>query len=158
MVVLRTYNAMTRLTSSNTTRTTPLGLARHLHLSARMKTVTQLSDPQILTQPTAYMPAQYFDLTPGRQVPTGIRRLMAAILEDAINVYRTHANAATNDRRRLHAQARRWLASDDTTWVFSFRRITEALGIEPSGLRRKLRVRPAFMPSRPPTPLIRSAR
>lgn len=118
-----------------------------------MKTVTQLSDPQILTQPTAYMPAQHFDLTPGRQVPPGIRRLMAAILEDAINVYRSHADATANDRRRLHAQARRWLASDDTTWVFSFRRITEALGIEPHGVRRRLRVRPAFMPSRPPSPL-----
>ena len=123
-----------------------------------MKTVSQLSDPQITTQPTAYMPAQHFDLTTGRQVPSGIRRLMAAILEDAINVYRSHAEATANDRRRLHAQARRWLASDDTTWVFSFRRITEALGIEPHGLRRKLRVRPAFMPSRKPTPFIRPAR
>jgi hypothetical protein len=120
-----------------------------------MKTVTQPSDPQILTQPTAYMPAQHFDLTPGRQVPPGIRRLMAAILEDAINVYRSYADATTNDRRRLHAQARRWLASDDTTWVFSFRRITEALGIEPKGLRRRLRVRPAFVPSCRPYPLVR---
>lgn len=123
-----------------------------------MKTVTQLSDPQVLTQPTAYMPAQHFDLTPGRQVPAGIRRLMAAILEDAINVHRSYANATTNDRRRLHAQARRWLASEDTTWVFSFRRITEALGIEPHGLRRRLRVPPAFMPARQPSPLIRPQR
>jgi len=131
-----------------------LRLARHLQLPACMKTVTQLSDPQNLSQPMAYMPAQYFDLTPGRQVPSGIRRLMAAILEDAINMYRSHADATTNDRRRLHAQARRWLASDDATWVFSFRRITEALGIEPHRVRRRLRIRPAFMPSRAPSPLL----
>jgi hypothetical protein len=96
--------------------------------------------------PTIVVPAQFFDLTPGRHVPAGIRRLMVAILEDAIGVCRKHRYATTRDKRRLYHRARRWFESDDRSWVFSFLRITEALGIEPQVLKRGLRMR------RPPDP------
>jgi hypothetical protein len=55
---------------------------------------------------------------------------MVAILEDAICVCRKYRHAATRDKRRLYHRARRWFESDDRSWVFSFLRITEALGIE----------------------------
>ena len=89
--------------------------------------------------PAIIVPEQFFDLTPGRHVPGGVRRLMVAILEDAICVYRKHRRAATRDRRRLHHRARRWFESEDRSSVFSFLRITEALGIEPDLVKRALR-------------------
>jgi hypothetical protein len=89
--------------------------------------------------PTIVVPAQFFDLTPGRHVPTGVRRLMVAILDDAICVCRKYRNATGRDKRRLYHRARRWIESDDRSWVFSFLRITEALGIEPDVLKRGLR-------------------
>jgi hypothetical protein len=89
--------------------------------------------------PTIILPAQFFDLSPGRHAPAGIRRLMVAILDDAICVYRNHRHAVMRDRRRLHDRARRWFESEDRAYVFSFLRITEALGIEPDLLRRALR-------------------
>jgi hypothetical protein len=92
--------------------------------------------------PTIVVPEQCFDLTPGRHVPAGIRRLMVAILEDAVCVCRRHRNATARDKRRLYHRARRWIESDDRSWVFSFLRITEALGIEPEVLKRGLRARP----------------
>jgi hypothetical protein len=89
--------------------------------------------------PTIIVPAQFFDGTPARHVPAGIRRLMVAILEDAMYVVNKHRHAVTRDKRRLYFRARRWFESEDRTWVFSFLRITEALGIEPELVKRSLR-------------------
>jgi hypothetical protein len=50
-----------------------------------------------------------------------------------------HRHAVTRDKRRLYFRARRWFESEDRTWVFSFLRITEALGIEPELVKRSLR-------------------
>ena len=101
--------------------------------------------------PTIVVPAQFFDLTPGRHVPAGVRRLMVAILDDAICVCRKYRHAATRDKRRLYHRARRWIESDDQSWVFSFLRITEALGIEPDLLKRGLRERRIAGPTNPVT-------
>ena len=88
--------------------------------------------------PATIVPAQYFDGTPGRHVPAGIRGLMVAILEDAIDVYLKHRGAILRDKRTLYLRARRWFASNDRTYVFSFLRITESLGIDPSLVRKAL--------------------
>lgn len=97
--------------------------------------------------PTIIVPAQFFDLSPGRHAPAGIRRLMVAILDDAICVHRNYRRAVTRDKRRLHHRARRWFESNDRSYVFSFLRITEALGIEPDLLRRALRTRASADPT-----------
>ena len=47
--------------------------------------------------PTIVVPEQFFDLTPGRHVPAGVRRLMVAILEDAISVCRKHRTSTARD-------------------------------------------------------------
>lgn len=91
------------------------------------------------TEPQVVTPEQVYDLAPGRHVPDGVRRLIVAILADAIDTYTLYAQEKSPAKRRLHLQARRWFASNDKTWVFSFLRISEALGIEPSSLRRALR-------------------
>jgi|SRR5688572_14620329 hypothetical protein len=107
--------------------------------------------------PVALLPAQYFDLAPGRHLPTGVRKLLVAILDDAINAYRKNAGAVTRDRRRVHLQARRWLMSDDRTWVFSFLRVTEALGIDAHRVRRALRLPRPIEATRPsPLPRMRT--
>lgn len=102
-----------------------------------------LRDPAVLAEPspTIIVPEQFFDLTPGRQVPAGIRRLMVAILDDAICVYRKHQHAVTRDKQRLYHRTRRWFESNDSSFVFSYLRITEALGLEPDLIRRALRPR-----------------
>jgi hypothetical protein len=88
--------------------------------------------------PAIIMPAQFFDGTPARHVPAGIRGLMVAILEDAIEVYLKHRGAILRDKRTLYLRARRWFASNDRSYVFSFLRITEALGVDASLVRKAL--------------------
>ena len=67
------------------------------------------------------------------------RRLLLAVLEDAIRTYERYAFA--NDRRGVdqlsHVEA--WFASEDSDWTFSFVAICDVLGLDVSYLRRGLR-------------------
>jgi hypothetical protein len=60
---------------------------------------------------------------------------MAAVLEDAMDVYR-HLHAQT--RSRLIRETEAWFRSDDRSWPFSFVRICETLGLDPHAIRASL--------------------
>ena len=62
----------------------------------------------------------------------GELRLMAAVLEDAVNILRKRP------RSRAGREAREWLASHDTSWPFAYERICEALNLDPESVRREL--------------------
>ena len=62
----------------------------------------------------------------------GEMRLMAAVLEDAINVLRKRP------RSRAGREAREWLLSRDTTYPFAYERICEALDLDPESVRRRV--------------------
>ena len=81
------------------------------------------------------MPSQFF---PERGDGPGERRLMRAVLKDALAVLFKYD--ATQDRRgqRLLAEAQIWLESDDTDWPFSFVNVCDALGLEPSCVRERV--------------------
>jgi hypothetical protein len=63
---------------------------------------------------------------------------MATILEDAVRVYRERATAETARDRELLRDVESWFTSDDTAYVFSFRRISHELGIDPGWFRQVL--------------------
>jgi len=65
----------------------------------------------------------------------GELRLMAAVLEDAVNVLRKRP------RSRAGREAGEWMSSRDTTWPFSYERICEALDLDPETVRRQVAVR-----------------
>lgn len=92
-------------------------------------------------EPRAIMPAQWFTQRERRNARNGIRRLMYAILEDAVSVYTSEVRSARQSR--TFQQTRRWIDSNDRTWVFSFLRICEALDLEPEYIRRGVRTRAA---------------
>ena len=81
------------------------------------------------------MPSQFF---PERGDGPGERRLMRAVLKDALAVLFKYD--ATQDRRgqRLLAEAQHWLESDDAYWPFSFVNVCDALGLEPSCVRERV--------------------
>jgi hypothetical protein len=88
-------------------------------------------------EPRALMPAQFFTQRERRNARDGIRRLMYATLEDAVNVYTREAGSTRPSR--TFQQARRWIDGSDRTWVFSFLRICEALDLDPEYIRRGVR-------------------
>jgi len=65
------------------------------------------------------------------------RRLMVAILDDAIDVYRTQ-RARGRGGRRLLIETERWFASENRQWPFSFRNVCDALDIDAVTLRHRL--------------------
>jgi hypothetical protein len=89
--------------------------------------------------PDSMLPSQYFDRVARRTEYDGERRLMVAVLEDAVDVYRKLAGAHDGRRQQLFRDAEEWIESNDRNWIFSFQNICDVLGIEAEYLRRGLR-------------------
>jgi hypothetical protein len=64
------------------------------------------------------------------------RRLMLAVLEDALDIFRKHA--LTGRESVLSTEVDEWFASDDTSWPFAFVNVCDALGIDVGWLRARL--------------------
>lgn len=91
-----------------------------------------------LFQPDSLLPAQFFASLKQRSQACGERRLMAAILEDAIDCFQKYLWAKDNRSRNLRQEAESWFLSDDDSWPFSFINVCHALDLEPDFLRRGL--------------------
>ncbi len=85
-----------------------------------------------MLEPAAVLPAQ---LEGTRATCLSERRLMAAVLEEAVYEYRAYADGGDPRRRRLYLEAAAWFASDDTEWPFSFLNICSHLDLSPSSIR-----------------------
>lgn len=89
--------------------------------------------------PETLLPSQYFDRVARRADHGGEFRLMLAILEDAVDVYRKLAGATDARRRALFDEAEAWIESEDASWLFSYENICATLGIDADYLRSGLR-------------------
>ena len=84
----------------------------------------------------AFVPQQLLP-PPSHKPWEGERRLMLAILEEAIQSYRrTEGRRAW--RSREDREPERWLFTDDPTWTFSFVNICSTLGLDPRAIRGAL--------------------
>jgi hypothetical protein len=91
--------------------------------------------PQDLT-PNVLTPVQFY-VDVARRHPSGVRRLMAALLEDTAHIY--SRNAGAGESSRLFQEAKTWVESDDQVWPFSFERVCEALQLDAEWVRGRLR-------------------
>lgn len=90
-------------------------------------------------EPHTILPVQYCNRQ--RSVAwSAEQRLMAAILEDAITVCSKRIAPRTSKAKQVLREALRWLRSNDRTWMFSFLRICETLDLEPTAIRRGIRI------------------
>ena len=92
-----------------------------------------------LFEPDAVLATQFyanFKVSPYTQPEI---RLMAAVLEDAISCLTIDFRSATARQRKQLEEAKQWFATEgESEWIFSFKNICEALGINPRYLRRGL--------------------
>ena len=91
-----------------------------------------------LFQPDSLLPAQFFAALEQKTHACGERRLMVAILEDAVDCFQKYLWAADNRSRHLRTEAEKWFLSNDDSWPFSFVNICHALDLHPDFLRRGL--------------------
>jgi hypothetical protein len=96
------------------------------------RSIPKLAEPEVL------MPSQYLDLMRGHSPYEGEKRLMLAVLEDAISCFQKYAGANRGRRERLFKEAEEWLLDTESGWTFSFETICSTLDLDPTYLRNGL--------------------
>lgn len=88
--------------------------------------------------PEVILPVQFSEAATLRPSDRGEKRLMLAVLEEAVATYQRHVDAKGRHGQRVFREAEEWVQSRDEGWPFAFENICHALGIEPEFLRRGL--------------------
>ena len=89
--------------------------------------------PEIMT------PAQYCTGRRGGRENEPLKRLMIAVLADALTCYQFAETAESEVRCRLSREAGCWLFDEKSEGPFSFDSVCEVLAINPAQIRRQLR-------------------
>jgi len=89
-----------------------------------------------LFEPDALLPAQFYAAFRGGSGVSGEKRLMLAVLQDALDCYQKYAFAKDGPGQQMFADADEWISDEDRAWYFSFENICEILEINPAYLRR----------------------
>ena len=66
------------------------------------------------------------------------KRLLLALVEDAIHCFQTYLFAKKPSDQRLFQEAEEWITASDVHWLFSFENICDILGLSPSRVRAAL--------------------
>ncbi|MBI4482306.1 MAG: hypothetical protein HY652_05385 [Acidobacteria bacterium] len=66
------------------------------------------------------------------------KRLMLAVLEDAVACFQKHIHARTDAGKRMFRDAEDWILEENSRWPFSFQNICTALGLNPKYMRQGL--------------------
>src|SRR6202035_4615867 len=89
--------------------------------------------------PDVLTPEQFYDSRRDDSRIAPVKRLMMAVLEDALRCFQNNADAKSGQRKRLFAEAEHWLCGEGGDGPFSFEIVCETLGIEPQFLRSGLK-------------------
>jgi len=88
-----------------------------------------------LFEPDILLPNQYFAAFRRGRAVEGERRLMLAVLEDAVDSYRKYALARDPREQAYFLEAKEWFSSDDRSWLFAFENICDVLEMNAEYLR-----------------------
>jgi hypothetical protein len=91
-----------------------------------------------LFQPDTLLSDQYFENLRRKTFFEPEKRLMLAVLEDAIRYYQDNWFSRNSKRKRIFDETEEWILTPDSDWVFSFDHVCETLGLSPAYLRRGL--------------------
>jgi hypothetical protein len=96
------------------------------------ETVTTLFGPEVI------LPSQFSEQVGLKQTDRGEKRLMLAVLEEAVATFQRNVDAKSRHGQRVFREAEEWIWSNDSSWPFAFENVCHALDIEPEFLRRGL--------------------
>lgn len=90
-------------------------------------------------QAESILPVQFFGERRGGARIEPVKRLMSAVLEDAVGCFERNLRARSASRRRRFLEAEHWLfKGSESTGLFSFESVCGVLDIDPDRLRRAL--------------------
>ena len=91
-----------------------------------------------LFQPDTLLSAQYFDNLRRKTLLEPEKRLILALLEDAIHCFQDNLSAQTVRKKKLFDETENWIVETDGDWIFSFDHVCETLGFSPEYVRQGL--------------------
>jgi hypothetical protein len=93
-----------------------------------------------VVQPDTVLPAQFFSSAKEKSFVEGEKRLMAAVLTDAVECYMKYSFGSDPREHHLFSEAEAWLFEGgmSSTGFFSFLEICDVLRLEPEYVRRGL--------------------
>jgi hypothetical protein len=91
-----------------------------------------------LFEPDTLVSAQYLENLLRKTVLEPERRLVLAVLEDAINCFQVNVMAERGRRKKLFKESEDWIMGRDDDWIFSFVSVCELLRFNPEYVRRGL--------------------
>ena len=101
-----------------------------------------IHDSGKLFEPDTILPTQFYAMFRSNQYRDPERRLMVAILEDAVSCLWADLRQCNPRQKKQYEEAKHWVTTDEESeWIFSFKNICEVLGMDPGYLRRGL-IRP----------------
>lgn len=92
-----------------------------------------------LFQSDALLSAQYFETLRRKVHLEPEKRLVFAVLEDAVACFQTYVLSRDDRGKALFREAEQWIMEESNDWIFSFENICDFLEIDPDYLRRGLR-------------------
>lgn len=91
-----------------------------------------------LFQPDTLLPEQYLETFRRKLHLEPEKKLMLAVLEDAIACFQKYVFARDGKGRMLFQEAEDWVQDSNSDWLFAFGNVCETLGFSPDYLRQGL--------------------
>ncbi len=91
-----------------------------------------------LLQPDTVLPSQYYAALRRKSIQEPEKRLVIAMMEDAVDCYVKHMFASDRRSRQLFVDAEDWIRDEDREWPFAFENVCDLLGLDVAYMRRGL--------------------
>ena len=91
-----------------------------------------------ILEPDIFLPSQFYGSGGLSRKLEGEKRLMIAILKDAVECLDKYRSARNSSGRSQYESAIEWVKDTDTGWLFSFTNICDLLGFDPDYMREEL--------------------
>jgi hypothetical protein len=88
-----------------------------------------------ILEPDIFLPSQFYGTGGLSRQLEGERRLMIAILKDAVECLDKYRGARNSAGQSHYENALEWVQDKSTEWLFSFTNICDLLGFDPDYLR-----------------------
>lgn len=91
-----------------------------------------------ILEPDVFLPSQFYGTGCLSRQLEGEKRLMIAILKDAVECLDKYRDARSSAGRSHYENALEWVQDQGTDWLFSFTNICDLLGFDPDYMRSVL--------------------
>lgn len=88
-----------------------------------------------ILEPDVFLPSQFYGTGGLSRQLEGEKRLMIAILKDAVECLDKYRGVRCGSGRSQYQNALEWVQDKSTAWLFSFTNICDLLGFDPDYLR-----------------------